>query len=106
MTSGHNTSAWGRASKIARARLLVEINAGNGWCFDGSHRLAHGSAFDVSHIVSLASLQASGVPESEWHRQENLTSSCRKHNRRNGGRVGAKKTNQTKARSAGRTDEW
>ena len=106
MSAEHRTSAWAKARSIARPRLAAIIAAGEGWCHDGRHRLAPGSAFDVSHVHSIASMKAQGIPESEWHDQNNLVASCKKHNRAAGGRAGAKKSNHTRATAAGRVDEW
>jgi hypothetical protein len=106
MSQAHRTSAWAKASRIARPRLRAEIESGNGWCFDGRHHLPPGSTFDVSHIRTVAAMTAAGLTEEEMHGQDNLTSSCRKHNRSAGGTAGAKISNRNTARKNGRIDEW
>jgi 5-methylcytosine-specific restriction endonuclease McrA len=106
VSNEHRTSAWTKARNIVRPRLQAEINAGNGWCYDGRHIIRPGERWDVSHVISIQNMKAAGMPETEWHRPENLTSSHVKCNRSAGGTAGAKKSNHTKAVNAGRIDEW
>jgi hypothetical protein len=85
--------------------LQAEINSGAGWCHDGRHPLAPGTAFDVSHVMSVDAMKSAGMPEHEWHRPENLVASCRQHNRSAGGKVGAAKVNKQKSNES-RTLNW
>jgi len=106
MSDAHRTPAWTKARATAKPRIQAEINAGNGWCFDGRHPLRPGERWDVSHINPVQVMKAHGIPESEWHRQDNLTSSHTRCNRSAGGTAGAKISNHAKAVNSGRIDEW
>jgi len=101
MSEGHRNTAWSRAARIARPRLQAVIDAGDGWCFDGRHPIEPGdNSWDVSHVISLATMLAAGASLDEAHHQANLTSSCKAHNRSVGGKAGAKVSNAKRSKKA------